>query len=349
MDDMRRLDARGSRSRGSRAWGFTLVELLVVIAIIGVLVALLLPAIQAARESARRSQCSNNLHQIGIGMINFHDSKKNFPPGEWKPAGISKDIPLAWSAWFLPYIEEQPLYELMDFKKDMRSSPNWKADLTGPTNTVIPTYLCPSAASHQRRRDITAFRIGDINDNGTFDNGSGEGMGAIDYMGMRGPDGNMINVATGTRYEDDRGILLSMNTNPCPGKAYDCFAKTVAIRNIPDGTSHTIIVGECSGRGVRDAKFTGGGEAKAKVSGAWASSDNLSNVDLPRSDYPSVPAINPPPEANWAFEELYSDHPGGAHVLMCDGSVHFLSEDMPAELYHALCTRNGEEVIGDEF
>ena len=82
---MRRLSASGQGRSRRRA--FTLVELLVVIAIIGVLVALLLPAIQSARESARRTQCSNNLHQIGVGMMNFENSKKSFPPGEWKPAG----------------------------------------------------------------------------------------------------------------------------------------------------------------------------------------------------------------------------------------------------------------------
>jgi prepilin-type N-terminal cleavage/methylation domain-containing protein len=98
---------RGVRLAGGRKRpAFTLVELLVVIAIIGVLVALLLPAIQAAREAARRTQCVNNLKQIGLGMLNFEKVRRTFPPGEFKPAGVNANGALAWSVWFLPYIEE---------------------------------------------------------------------------------------------------------------------------------------------------------------------------------------------------------------------------------------------------
>src|SRR5262245_1430811 len=111
---------RNSRSVGvHREWikrGFTLVELLVVIAIIGVLVGLLLPAVQAARESSRRSQCSQNLHQLGVGMMNFEGVKHNLPPGEWKPVGVPTKAALGWSTWFLPYIEETPLFNSMNIK-----------------------------------------------------------------------------------------------------------------------------------------------------------------------------------------------------------------------------------------
>ncbi len=179
---MRRLEA--GYSRGRKPGGFTLVELLVVIAIIGVLVALLLPAVQAARESARRTQCVNNLKQIGVGMLTSNCPKKTFPPGEFKPAGVPVSGGLAWSCWFLPYIEEQAIHEQIDFKVDMRSTPNWKADLTGATNAVIPTYLCPSMARHQANREES--RLGDFNGNNTFDPNTGEGMGAIDYIGRVG-------------------------------------------------------------------------------------------------------------------------------------------------------------------
>jgi prepilin-type N-terminal cleavage/methylation domain-containing protein/prepilin-type processing-associated H-X9-DG protein len=347
---MRRLDVRSARLRCVRARAFTLVELLVVIAIIGVLVALLLPAIQAARESARRSQCSNNLHQIGIGMINFHDSKKRFPAGEWKPAGVPTSGGLAWSAWFLPYIEQQNTHNLMDFKADMRKPPNWQADLTGPTNTVIPTYLCPSAARHQFRRDIETGRLTDFNGNGIYDNASGEGLAAIDYIGVSGPSENTINHVTGTIYGDNRGILLNLDSGgPCFGSPQECFAKTIAIRNISDGTSHTIIVGECSGRGVADSNGDlPGGESYSNLDGAWASKSNVGKIKL-QVDIHKVSAINPPPEYNWREEELFSDHPGGVHILMCDGSVHFLSEDTEPRVYFSLCSRDGEEVVDDDF
>lgn len=116
---------RALRMRSRRA--FTLVELLVVIAIIGVLVALLLPAVQAARESARRTQCSNNLKQIGLGMLNFEVSKKTYPPGEYKPIGVPTSAGLAWCTWFLPYIEEPNVHAQMNFKMDLRKPPNWRA------------------------------------------------------------------------------------------------------------------------------------------------------------------------------------------------------------------------------
>jgi prepilin-type N-terminal cleavage/methylation domain-containing protein/prepilin-type processing-associated H-X9-DG protein len=347
---MRRLDVRSTRSRWVRARAFTLVELLVVIAIIGVLVALLLPAIQAARESARRSQCSNNLHQIGIGMINFHDSKKAFPAGEWKPAGVPVSGGLAWSAWFLPYIEQQNTHELIDFKKDMRKPPNWQANLTGPTNTVIPTYLCPSAARHQMRRDIEAGRLTDFNGNGVFDNGTGEGLAAIDYIGISGPAKSTINYVTAKIYDDNRGVLLNLDSGPpCYGTPQECFAKTIAIRNITDGTSQTMIVAECSGRGVADSNGDlAGGENFSELDGAWASSSNVGKIKL-QVEIHKMSAINPPADVNWAEEEMFSDHPGGVHILMCDGSVHFLSEETESRVYFALASRNGEEIVGDDF
>ena len=320
-----------------------------VIAIVGVLVALLLPAIQAARESARRTQCSNNLHQIGVGMINFHDTKKHFPAGQWKPAGVATSGGLSWSAWFLPYIEEQSLYDQMDFKKDMRRQPNWQANLSGPTNTLIPTYLCPSTARTQANR-TRENRLGDFNGNGVFNVDTGEGMACIDYIGMSGPSKNTINYATGAAYDDNHGILLNLDSGPaCLGTASECFSKTISIRNITDGTSHTIIVAECSGRGVEDANGDPpGGENFSNLDGAWASKSNVGKVKV-NVDTWGVSAINPPPEINWKEEEMFSDHPGGVHVLMCDGSVHFLTEETHYRVYYALCSRDGNEVISEEF
>jgi prepilin-type processing-associated H-X9-DG protein len=275
-------------------------------------------------------------------MINFHDSKKSFPPGEWKPIGVHERAALGWAAWFLPYIEEQNLYEQIDFKKDMRAPPNWKADLTGPTNTVISTYLCPSAANHQFRRDIESGRLGDFNNNGIMNSGTGEGLAAIDYFGMRGPDPEVVNHVTGSSYGSDEGILLDRSSGGyCLGTAYECFAKAIPIRQIPDGTSKTIIVGESSGRGIEDSNGDlPGGESTDKLDGAWAAGSSLARVKF---------AVNPTPTVNWSQEEFFSDHPGGAHALLCDGSVRFLSEETELRVLYGLCTRAGEEVIDEEF
>jgi prepilin-type N-terminal cleavage/methylation domain-containing protein len=131
------------RRRGARSAGFTLVEMLVVIAIIGILVGLMLPAVQAARESGRRIACANNLHQIGLGLHAFHDTHGSFPPGgiERRSARYPKGRQLAWSAYLLPFIEQQDVYDRIDFRKAFDSEENAAA-----AATVISTYLCPSAA-----------------------------------------------------------------------------------------------------------------------------------------------------------------------------------------------------------
>ncbi len=294
----------------------------------------------------RRTHCTNNLKQIGIGMSNFEVSKKHFPPGEFKPIGVSNSGGLSWCAWFLPYIEESNLFSQINFKFDMRTAPNWKSDLTGPVNTVIPTYLCPSMARHQANRTPEG-RLGDFNGNGIYDSGKGEGMGCIDYMGIEGPAAGVINPATGVAYGPYRGVLLDLTSGgPCAGAPQECSSKTISVKNISDGTSHTMLVGECSGKGVADSNGDpAGGEDFTALDGAWASLSNLGKIKLSMA-VNGYSAINPPPEINWREEEFFSDHPGGVNILMCDGSVHFLNETTEASVYFALCSRNGEEVIG---
>ena len=341
------MDSTSGDRRARERRGFTLVELLVVIAIVGVLVALLLPAIQAARESARRTQCTNNLKQIGLGMINHEISKKTFPPGEFKPKGVPVNGGLAWSCWFLPYLEEAALHSQLNFKVDMRSVPNWQADLSGPVNRVIPVYLCPSMARHQALRTVEG-RLGDFNNNGIFEPDSGEGMAAIDYVGIEGPGTNVLNPAEGNaKYDNGRGMLLDKDTGGlCRGTAYECAAKAITIRNVTDGTSKTMMVAECSGRGAADPDGDGPLNNINELDGAWASKNNIAKIKLNVDDgVYKVSAINPPAATNWAEEEMFSDHPGGVNILMVDGSVHFLSEETHYTIYYALCSRNGNEVI----
>lgn len=131
------MNARRCLSKG----GFTLVELLVVIAIIGVLIALLLPAVQMAREAARRASCLNNLRQMGIGLHNYHDVLNCFPPGGVEPRTALKPAgrQIAWSAMLLPYIEQRPLYDQLDTGKAFDAPENSAA-----AATLLSIYVCPS-------------------------------------------------------------------------------------------------------------------------------------------------------------------------------------------------------------
>jgi prepilin-type N-terminal cleavage/methylation domain-containing protein len=155
-----------SRSFGQSNLGcrraFTLVETLVVMTILGLLVAVLLPAVQAARESSRRTACSNNLRQIGIALNAYHTAQRQFPMGclEWRAPGDADARQLAWSVYLLPYLEEEPLFDTLDLTMPFDSPRNAPA-----AATVLPIYLCPSST---RRSPLI------------------DGRGACDYGGVYG-------------------------------------------------------------------------------------------------------------------------------------------------------------------
>jgi len=303
-----------------RAAGFTLVELLVVIAIIAMLVTLLLPAVQAARAAARRTQCSNNLRQIGLGMLNYESANGHFPAGQKR---VTQTAPaMAWSSFFLPFIEESAIHDRLDFKQPLTAEVNWAA-----TAEQIPSYLCPSTARRSVLRTADD-RIGDMNQNESVDRDLGEGMACIDYLGISGP-GKNIRRSDGEKYGRNLGVLISLKEYPAGTKE----PRKIKTQHIVDGMSKTIIVAECSGRGAyKDGQW--------ELDGAWAAGENVSALKL---------TINPTPADNWDAEEIFSDHPGGAHMLFCDGAVKFASEEVPMEILAAIATRNGEEGIESQI
>jgi len=316
-------------SKGDR--GFTLVELLVVIAIIGILIALLLPAIQAAREAARRTQCSNNERQIGLALLSYLDAKKTFPPGQQQ--GCYKCVPWAWSALILPFMEESALYARFVLPNQPDHIPNALADLSGPTQTVLATFLCPSTSRLNFSRGDNS-RINDFNHNGRWD--PGEGLGVTDYAGVRGPDATSINPTTTQSYNVDRGILLALpNTSTTPGVL---VAAVIAPRQITDGMSKTMVVVEVSGRGYDTSR--------SQLRGTWANGYNVLAVTGGTSN------INADPSLTWGdvggtYEGnlILCDHPGGTNALFCDDSVHFLSDATDKTIVTALASRDGGEAI----
>lgn len=299
--------------------GFTLVELLVVIAIIGILIAILLPAVQAAREAARRSACANNVRQIGLSLLNFESARRRFPPGQFRPC--QSCTTWAWSAFMLDYLEESDAAARIDFKQDPRSVTNRL-----PTSTAIASYICPSAGRVNENRQAD-MRLGDLNGNMIWDRWLGEGMGCIDYAAIVGPSVTLTNITTGRRYEENEGVLL--RTRPRGAG----MARQVKVSGITDGTSHTMVVGECAGRGAnprRNGTFT--------LNGAWASGHNNMHVKhgVNELTYPTV----------WDEEELFAFHPSGAHGTFADGSARFLSEDVDVAVLAAWCSRRGGEIVG---
>ncbi len=332
---------RVSLSRGRTA-GFTLVELLVVIAIIGILVALLLPAIQAAREAARRMTCQNNLKQMGLGLHNYLSAKKKFPSGSEQTCYQCE--PWAWSARILQYIEESGLNDSIQWKNRPTYIPNAVAAGNGPTQKILPVYLCPSTNRYHWSRDETNH-IGDYNHNGHWD--QGEGLAASDYGGIQGPsDGGVIYGSPNQeKYGYNQGVLLTTRKDPPAAGVQQVnglkIGAPIGPQQITDGLSKTMIVAELAGRGYNDSK--------AELRGVWADGNNVFAISgtINQTGTENINGIDVPTQ--WTHDEIYSEHPGGANCLFCDGSVHFLPETMDSGLIQALASRDaGEQIPADQ-
>jgi len=288
---------------------FTLVELLVVIAIIGVLVALLLPAVQAAREAARRSSCSNNLKQIGLGLHNYHDNHLQLPP-----AGMSVGNDFSWAVLILPQIEQENLYEAFDKNIVYSAAANEAVALGMPA-----AYHCPSGTG------LTSGSTGDAS--------GGVRIPASHYYGCLGPRGT--NPSTGSAYQEvDVASTYHIN-GVMSGNGMFIDSKGYKFRDCTDGTANTMMVGEISWDdvipGYRSwARGCRGGCGAAKninysINGEVYVSGTVSHNDM----------------------SMGSNHPGGAQFVFVDASTHFLSETIDHNVYLSLASRNGGEVLGE--
>jgi prepilin-type N-terminal cleavage/methylation domain-containing protein/prepilin-type processing-associated H-X9-DG protein len=309
------------QSYGYRRPGFTLVEVLVVIGIIGILVALLVPAVQMARESSRRTACQNNLKQIGLGVLHFESVQHKYPPGKkWSgPPSDPGSFAMAWSSFMLEHIEQRAIHNQIDFKVSFTSPTNL------PTTTqTIAVYLCPTTSRIEPHRNTDGHLT---NLGGT----PGEGLGCIDYMGISGPNKDFRNPVTRQLYGRQRGVLIGTKGLPLADERVE--PPPVTVDTITDGLTHTICIAECTGRGV---SMKNG--AIHALHGAWASGNNVSHIDG---------SVNEKPPKVWYTEQIHSDHPRGAQVLMCDGSVHFVNENASKSVIRSMASRNGQEIIPD--
>lgn len=319
--------------RRNTSAGFTLVELLVVIAIIGVLVALLLPAVQAAREAARRSQCMNNLKQMGLALLNHESSKGYFPRGRWNvlPSDTSKhtiaDRPVksndhSWQIVALPFAEEQNLARRYDLKK-----PWFHIDNRAAVSSPLAIFRCPSAPAGDRFDESFTSLLKPAGGDYGCPNGVGRAAWTSapelgKYPGDAPPTGG------GGAEDNERviGVLAKLMTAP-----------PCRIKDIIDGTASTLLIAECAGKPDLHTKGVpgdvNGNPSNVFVGSSWADPDSGFTVNV-------SPVINFHNDA-----EIYSFHNSGAHVAFADGHVRLLAESLQTPVAIALVTRAGEEII----
>jgi prepilin-type N-terminal cleavage/methylation domain-containing protein/prepilin-type processing-associated H-X9-DG protein len=308
--------------------GFTLVELLVVIAIIGVLIALLLPAVQAAREAARRTQCTNNLKQLGVAFLNYESTRGSFPFPEYGSTAAPPKGQNNWAPHMLPFLEQGNVIAGYDVNQDWWIEPNRSF-----AQTHLDVLLCPS--THDQRRFEDKPQSQPPNKKGACG----------DYFPPTGVNleinESLPPAEQFSEGADLQGVIAQMSD----------FNSGNTIKTITDGTSNTIILGECAGREDvwRGRQFfaldyTGSPRVRAR-GGAWATTDNPYDIGQrePWNDsFGSIPGevgINNSNEWGHAF---YSFH-NGANFTFADGSVRLLSEDTNLRVLAELVTRaNGE-------
>lgn len=311
---MSRIHTNSCRFRFS---AFTIIELLVVIAIIGVLIGLLLPAVQAARESARRAHCMNNLKQISLALYQHHDTYGKFPPG-WVqapfvvPQGKVVEGGHGLFPFLLPYLEEESLAEIY----------HWEFRCQGPENQPVATtqlkvLQCPSAKPD---RWVTVAE-----DPSNYDYG---GRGACgDYAGIRDVDTRLVDIGLVDAAADYRGVLT---------RGY-----LTRLRDITDGTSQTIMVTECAGR--PELWRAGGSVSDDYASGGvWVSGTLI----LFQGSTPDGTKRPGPCAVNCTnAQETYSFHSAGANAVFADGALHFVNADIDIRVFARLVTRAGGEVV----
>ena len=313
---------------------FTLIELLVVIAIIAILIGLLLPAVQKVREAASRAKCSNNLKQLGLALVGYHDIYNSFSHG-----GIGSTGPLVagepihgFGIMLLPLIEQESLYRKYDFA---RSWHNTTLNINGVKNsdlaaTVVKAFECPSASRNGPVTYTTSSSSGSVNVTAAPSD-----YGPASYIDatLRNAVPAVLPASFITNY---KGVLRSFASNKVSG---------VKISQITDGTSNTMMLMEDVGRPLR---FRMGAPVSTSVSNGagWADRDNSFSIagfdkaNVSKSPMYGTCAVNCSNN-----NEAYSFHTGGVSTVFADGSVHFVNQNISILNFASLITLDGGEIV----
>ena len=307
--------------------GFTLVELLVVITIIGILIAILLPAVQAAREASRRAQCANNLKQLGLATHSYVDSYKSLPPGgmnAWRQT---------WYFALLPRLDQVPLYEKWDPRNCYHLGPN------PPVSQVrIQPIACPSdenALMNAYMRGNYACCAGNVGVGGTTST-------TLAYLGSRTLGSTTIN-------NGGQAFVIALEGTSATSFQY----KT--IESVTDGTSNTLAFGECL-QGTWDLTVTTRQDIRGGVYHAafcwfttWFPPNNLASPDVTPDSInccvstTTAPCVSATVAGGPTAMAARSKHPGGVNVCMLDGSTHFVGNVIDWTIWQALGTTQGAE------
>jgi prepilin-type N-terminal cleavage/methylation domain-containing protein len=323
---------------------FTLIELLVVIAIIAVLVSMLLPAVQQAREAARRAQCKNNLKQMGLAFMNYESSFNMYPPayvGEPGNTGPNPPNTPSGSAnvhgfteYILPYLDQGAVYDLINFSTPLLDGVLAPGPMLTAYNSVVPSFICPSAA-HDSNQVNVVYSAGD------WWNASNVNYytGAMDYTPFGGMVGSgtamyALTVQATSPQRRRQGILSDDNIR-------------VRVGDVRDGCSNTLILYERAGRNalyqrgkqISNPGTYGGGWADPGIFEDWVAG---SSVDGSLHKGPC--AINC---SNRSGDGGYSFHAGGIHILLAEGSVRFLNENVWQGVFANLGTHQGGQITPD--